>query len=123
MGEELGVENDLNYQKDPIRCQDSRFVKRVPLTEDRKNRRHQKGSKEYQWYHTLKDLISWRKQHPCLVKKPDFFETGNSAVLGFTKQDAQEQIIILANCSDLSQTVNVPTLGTPTLEAFEFLSR
>ncbi|MEK8018576.1 MAG: alpha-amylase family glycosyl hydrolase [Candidatus Parabeggiatoa sp.] len=122
MGEELGVENDLSYQQDPIRCQDSRFVKRVPLTEDRKNRRHQKGSKEYQWYHTLKDLISWRKQHPCLVKKPDFFETGNSAVLGFTKQDTQERMIILANCSDLSQTVNVPTLGTRTLEAFEFLS-
>ena len=118
MGEELGVENDLSYQKDPIRCKDSRFVKRVALTEERKNRRHQVESRESTWYNTLKELIAWRKQHPCLLKAPDFFDTGNPSVLGFAKQDEQQKMVIFANCSDLSQTVKVPSLGTMTLKPF-----
>jgi amylosucrase len=121
MGEELGVENDLSYQKDPIRCKDSRFVKRVALTEERKNQRHQIGSRESTWYNTLKELIAWRKQHPCLLKAPDFFDTGNPSVLGFAKHDEQEKMLIFANCSDLSQTVKLPSLGTMSLKPFEFL--
>jgi amylosucrase len=122
MGEELGVENDLSYQQDPARCRDSRFVKRVALSRDKKDRRHQIGSSESYLYYSVKELIAWRKQHSCLVRPPDFFDTGSPSVLGFSKQDEQERMVILANCSEVQQTVSVPGLGHKTLEPLEFWS-
>lgn len=120
MGEELGVENDLGFRDDPERREDSRFVKRVALGEDRKNRRGEAGSTEAHLFHSLSGLIAWRKQHTCLAQPPDFFQTGSPAVLGFSKQDAHERLVILANCSEAQQTVTIPGLGVKILKPFEF---
>ncbi len=120
MGAELGIANDMSYQDDPARRADNRFVKRVPLDDARKMRRHDVGSKEAYLFHNLQTMIAWRKQHSCLVKPPDFFETGSPRVIGYSKQDDKGGIVILANCADGQETVAIPGLGTKTLQPLEF---
>ena len=44
MGEELGTENDDSYLNNPERAPDSRFVKRIALTDKMKNKRHKEKS-------------------------------------------------------------------------------
>ena len=120
MGEELGVENDPGYRLDPRRREDSRWVKRVALSEALKRRREEAGTMEAYLYQNLKRWIAWRKGHPCLARPPDFFATGCPSVLGFSKQDQAEGVAVLANCSDAQQTVEIPGLGRRTLRPLEF---
>lgn len=64
----------------------------------------------------------WRKQHSCLIRPPDFFATGSPRVIGYSKQDTHERMVILANCADVQETITVPWLGTKNLRPFEFWS-
>lgn len=121
MGEELGLRNDMGYLDDPARCKDSRFCKRVPMSA--KERRNQDGSVESFLFNRLAELLRWRKAHPCLASAPDFFDTGSTSVLGFSKKRAEdERLLILANCSDIRRIAKVAGFEDQMLEPFEFKS-
>ena len=57
MGEELGVEN---LPLEPSMLQDTRFVKRVPLTQAMKARRLHEGTKEHRLFQRLRALLGGR---------------------------------------------------------------
>lgn len=107
MSEELGTENDLSFRDDPVKRDDSRFVKRVPITDKMRARRLEAGTKEATLFGIAQDVIAWRKAHPALATQPELVETKNSSILGLRAADDNEKLTMLANLSDEKQVANL----------------
>ncbi|HSQ41082.1 MAG TPA: hypothetical protein VLM37_02250, partial [Fibrobacteraceae bacterium] len=120
MGEELGLPNNFSFQNDPARQQDNRFVKRNPLPESLKAKRHEPGTTESDFFCTLCSLIQWRKSNPILAAPPQFLDTASNAVLGILKKNSEESIILLANCSGEIKEAFVAGIAK-TLQPYEFI--
>lgn len=119
MGEELGVENDYNYKNDPLKKDDNRFVKRIAITDEMKERRNIPGTKENKLFSRIKELITLRKSHPTSNLPPKFFETGNKAVLGYLKEE--EDTLYLANFSNKEENATLPNKTKINLKPYQFL--
>ncbi|MBN2016032.1 hypothetical protein JW766_04335 [Candidatus Dojkabacteria bacterium] len=62
-GEELGLSNDFSFQKDLVKKNDNRFVKRSFITDAVRNKVFSKNSKEAKIHKKIKELISLRKKY------------------------------------------------------------
>jgi glycosidase len=108
LGDELAVLNDYSYHDDPHLAEDSRWVHRPRLDDERMARRRDPRTIEGRVFQTLSNLIFIRKRTPAFRNgETVFFNTGSWHVLGYTRH---RQIMVLANFSDFAQTVNLPPL-------------
>ncbi len=92
MGEELGMESDPLYLKDPLKKDDSRFVKRVPVT-------NQKRAKKHIIFYKINELIKLRQKYPFIANPPKIINSKNNSVLIYSKSDGKQKITFLANFS------------------------
>ncbi|HEX2621300.1 MAG TPA: alpha-amylase family glycosyl hydrolase [Phototrophicaceae bacterium] len=109
LGDEIATLNDYTYSQNPAKAMDSRWVHRPRFDLERANRRHDLSTPEGQIFSGLKHLVSLRKSTAAFAGNSTlFFDTQNPHVLGFIRN---RRVLILANFSEVSQTVNWSILG------------
>jgi amylosucrase len=106
LGDEVGMLNDYRYKKDPAKCDDSRWVHRIPADSQRHQQRHDPNTIPGRIYQGLQGLIERRKNEPLLSGDgPLFVDCGNPHVFGFIRRLENRQIVLLNNFSDHPQMV------------------
>ena len=104
LGDEVGTVNDLSYQKDPAKADDSRWVhrsKRVKsLYADRKDQSTVAG----QIYQGLQHMIAQRSACAAFAGGHlTGFRSGNPRVLGYQRGTSDSKVLVLANFSEFEQ--------------------
>ena len=113
LGDEIAMLNDVGYQDDPHKAEDSRWVHRVAFDWERAAARHDPETDAGRVFQTLRRLIAIRRETPAFANgQTHFIETHNEHVLGYVRGG---QIVVLANFSEHEQAVKVGWLPhTPT---------
>jgi glycosidase len=106
LGDEIGTLNDYSYRQDPAKADDSRWVHR-PRADWRTYTRYKDCSTiEGRIYQDLRRLIQLRLDHPVFAdQEMQVINTGNPHVLGYLRTSAGQRVIILANFSELDQSL------------------
>ncbi len=106
MGEEFGVANDYTFQRDQIKIQDHRFVKRVAITPSLMQQRIKLGSQANQIFSNIQQLVQLRHQYPVLaINQITLLRLSNPHVLGYYKQLIKSRLTVVHNFSNRRQTV------------------
>lgn len=106
LGDEIGTLNDYEYENDPLKMDDSRWVHRPPANSTLYAQRNDKGSIPGSIFQGFKLLVDLRKSTPAIAgEPPNFIETGNPHIFGYVRRAITQQILILNNFSDDPQTV------------------
>jgi amylosucrase len=113
LGDEVGTLNDYRYRQDPAKVGDSRWVHR-PFTDwDRMQERHDPDTIPGRIFETLEHMIAVRQNHPVFGgHDTTFFDTGNAHVFGYVRSHAGQQMLVLANFSEYTQSVPANTVRT-----------
>jgi amylosucrase len=109
MGDELGLRNDHEYERDPARRDDNRWLHRPPMDWVAAERRHDAGSVEGRLWSGLQRLIAARRGtravHVQGATRP--LATGNDHVFALLREHAGERLLLLANFTEDPQPVPV----------------
>jgi glycosidase len=114
LGDEIGTLNDYGYREHPAHRNDSRWVHRPKADWDTYAKRNDPSTIEGRVFQGLQDLIRLRKLHgifSCGSLK--VVSTDNEHVLGFLREETNEQVAVLANFSEKPQTISAEALGLP----------
>jgi amylosucrase len=112
LGDEIGTPNDYSYQEDPAHQQDSRWVHRPKSNWERYTKRNDPDTIEGKVFLGLKNLIELRKGYSVFSGgELETIPTGNDHVLGFMRIRGADRALILANFSEVPQTIASPVLG------------
>lgn len=97
-GEELALSNDYSYKKDPKKSMDSRFVKRQKITDEMRERRKIRKTKEYKVFNELKKLIDIRKRYKIFGHgRTRIKRSRNSKLLVFERKFGKERLLVIMN--------------------------
>ncbi|MGE9290452.1 MAG: amylosucrase, partial [Puniceicoccales bacterium] len=111
MGEEWGLLNDYDYQKDPDKSDDSRWVHRVKMDWSLTDEIQKKNSVPKQVFLTLQQLFNTRKRTPAFRgNRMRLLYMTNPHVLGFVRWHDSSFAAILANFSEREQQVDLGEL-------------
>jgi amylosucrase len=111
LGDEIGMLNDYTYQQDPDKADDTRWVHRPKVDQDRYAKRNKKNTISGKIYQGFKKLIHLRKSLPILDDdEPAFIYTGNPHVFGYLRKQEDQKILFLDNFSDFPQIVSMKRL-------------
>ena len=106
LGDEIGTLNDYSYLDDPAHHADSRWVHRPKADWDRYAKRHNPSTVEGRVYLGLQELIRLRKTHDVFSgSELEMIPCGNDHVLGFFRSHDAERALIVANFSEMHQTL------------------
>ncbi|HET9907351.1 MAG TPA: amylosucrase [Anaerolineales bacterium] len=106
LGDEIGTLNDYGYQDDPAHQADSRWVHRVKADLDLYEKRSDPNTIQGRVFQGLLKLIKLRKANPAFAGGDlEMVPTSNDHVLGFIRRTTDEQAIVFANFSEVTQTV------------------
>jgi glycosidase len=110
LGDELGTLNNYDYQRDPTKASDSRWVHRSPFDWKRAAQAAaDPAAIPGRIYHGIKRMIEVRKNSPALANgATQFLETHNPHVFAFTRQN---QVLFLGNFSEYAQDVSANFLA------------
>jgi len=128
-GEELGLSNDFSYLQDENKKGDSRFIKRIKITDNIRNKINKRGTKQYKIYNQLKKLISIRKKHKafklnnikCIYSKDKgILKLGNNDFLSmFNFSDKSKNVALKENYKSILNNKRVKE-GQVEVGAYEF---
>jgi len=105
LGDEIATLNDYDYENDPTKKEDSRWIHRPRFDWQRAENRSDTSSAEGRVFQGLLRLIQIRKQTPAFANgSTHFFDTGSAHVLGYI---CDQQILVLANFSEQKQAVRL----------------
>jgi len=107
LGDEKALPNDYSYVADPKKVDDSRWVHRVFRHWDKeKQTLKDPDHPSSRIFRELIRLTKIRKTLPALaVGKLDVFYTGSDHIVGFTRINASQHVMILANFKEEQQTM------------------
>ena len=106
LGDEIATLNDYGYLEDPKHKNDSRWVHRPAADPQRFAQRLDAESLPGRVYHGFRDLIELRKALPALSGgKLEVFSTQNGSVLGFSRFNDSEKVLILVNFSERDHAI------------------
>ncbi|WP_035776889.1 amylosucrase, partial [Arthrobacter sp. H5] len=112
LGDEVGQLNDNQYMFEDGHSADSRWVHRPRFPADRYAQRHDASTSAGTIYAGLRRMIRVRAASPELAgTRLIDFATSNRCVLGYQRPGANSTILVLANFSDMPQTVESLTLS------------
>ena len=112
LGDEVGQLNDDAYMFEDGHAADSRWVHRPRFPADRYAHHHDPATPEGAVYAGLRRMIAVRTATPELAgTRLIDFATNNRSVLGYQRPGPDTTILVLANFSDLPQTVSATTLS------------
>ena len=100
----MGSLNDLSYQKDPAKADDSRWVHRNPRDQSLYANRHDQNLVAGQIFAGLRNMISQRSGSAAFAGGHlTGFRTGNASVLGYQRGTDGCKVLVLANFSEFEQ--------------------
>ncbi|WP_423185305.1 alpha-amylase family glycosyl hydrolase [Alishewanella sp. d11] len=104
MGDELGLLNDYNYQQDPAKKDDSRWVNRVKVTAAQLASASDKSSLSGKIYSQLQQLIAVRSRLDALGSgSTEILQTGNPHLFAYRRQLDQQSVLCVVNFSEVTQ--------------------
>jgi amylosucrase len=124
LGEEWGMLNDYEFIKDPAKAGDTRWIHRPKmkwefLQELDDHIMTGNGSIRRRIFEATKRLIDLRKSSPALAGQTmELFETANQHVLGYVRMSDGHRLVVLANFSETSQSIDGNRLRTAGLGRF-----
>ncbi|MBI5960892.1 MAG: DUF3459 domain-containing protein [Chloroflexi bacterium] len=105
LGDEIAMLNDYDYEHDPNKSEDSRWVHRLPFDWERAEQRHDPDTNAGRIFLTVRKLIEIRRRTPAFANgQAQFFDTRSPHVLGYVRGG---QVLVLANFSDTDQAVRL----------------
>ncbi|MDF1816364.1 MAG: amylosucrase [Verrucomicrobiales bacterium] len=111
LGEEIGSLNDSGYRDEFEKADDSRWFHRSRFDWDKAERRTEAGSTEHQIYQGFLKLIQLRLNNVALAQgETQIVDTGNDHVFAWFRTSPEQNVLCLANVSDLPQIVKAPRL-------------
>jgi amylosucrase len=122
LGDEVGTLNDLNYQKDPAKADDSRWVHRSERVKSLYDDRHDQCTVAGQIYAGLQQMITQRSACGAFAGGHlTGFRTGNPSVLGYQRGTNDSKVLVLANFSEYEQHCSPEIFSTLQSEAKDLL--
>lgn len=107
LGDELGMENDPDWDKDPAHAKDSRWVHRPVWQESLFRERHDPSTVTGQVFAGIKKMIEQRSRHPVFaVQGMEVLESGHPSVLLFRKKSESETLVVVGNFSEYDVIVH-----------------
>ncbi len=106
LGDELGLLNEYEFQNDPSKKEDSRWVHRFKMDWEKAASAQLGNGVEGRIYQELKRRIYLRKEIPSFGNGIlDLIETHNPHVLGYMKQEGEQKIVVIHNFSEHEQEI------------------
>jgi amylosucrase/maltose alpha-D-glucosyltransferase/alpha-amylase len=104
LGDEIATLNDYEYDKDPEKVGDSRWMHRSKFDWERAEQRRDLNTLPGKVFQGLLRLIQLRTQNQAFHRADtEFVETGNKHVFGFIRSNEHAIVFILANFSEEQQ--------------------
>jgi amylosucrase len=101
LGDELGVLNRYEYESDPAKATDSRWVHRPAWSDELFQMRHDTGTIPGRIYSGLVRMSAQRRAHPVFgVQALTVIDAGHHSVLAFHKQGRGQLLTGIANFAD-----------------------
>ncbi len=111
LGDELGMLNDYDYDKDPTKAGDTRWLHRPPFDWQRAKQRHDINTEVGRIYNGFLRLIQLRHQNLAFTRaETEFTDTGNQHVFGFFRTHDQYSVLVLGNFSEKEQRLEARRL-------------
>ncbi|MGS2719140.1 amylosucrase [Paraglaciecola aestuariivivens] len=107
-GDELGLLNNYDYQHDPSKAHDGRWVHRLSIKDSELKQAQKKATPSHRIAKGLEHLILIRKQNAVFGKADtDFIEVNNQHVFAYTRRNVQGQTLLaLVNFSEDQQPLD-----------------
>lgn len=106
LGDELGTLNDYTYVDSPEKEGDSRWVHRSKFNWELAEQRRDSSSITGRIYLELLKLIQIRQQNRAFSRaNTQFIDTGNDCILGYFRHHQEQNVLILANFSEVEQEI------------------
>ena len=106
LGDEVGMQNNYSYLSDPSKVDDSRWVHRSTTDWAKMDRRFDAKSLEGRIYLQLKQLIKLRKENIAFSGIDlEVIDTENEHVLGYIRQNEDQEVLVFANFTEEEQMV------------------
>lgn len=113
MGDEIGILNDYEYKNDPIKKSDSRWLHRPKMDWNKAEKRTKVHSIEARIYNSISHMIKVRKEssllHSFALIHP--LKTDNKHIWALRRDRPEQSILLIANFSDKSQSVDEKIIG------------
>ncbi|KPK55750.1 MAG: amylosucrase [Thiotrichales bacterium SG8_50] len=111
LGDEVATLNDYDYDKDPAKVGDTRWLHRPVFDWERAEQRRDPESVAGHVYTGLLRLIQLRGQNLAFARgETEFVESGNRHVFGFLRSNDQNVVFVLANFSEQEQRLEARKL-------------
>jgi amylosucrase len=111
LGDEIAMLNDYDYDKEPAKVGDSRWLHRTHFDWQRAEQRRDVNSVPGRIYQGLLRLIQLRGQNQAFSRgEPEFVQTGNKHVFGFIRSSEHNLVFVLANFSEQQQSLEARRL-------------
>lgn len=104
LGDEVGTLNDESFRNNPVEAEDSRWIHRPFRDATRYSQRNDPTRQAGQIYAGLRKMIIIRSATPAFAGGALIgYRAGNPSVLGYTRSNGQQTILVLANYSEYEQ--------------------
>jgi amylosucrase len=111
LGDEIATLNDYRYEKDPDKCEDSRWLHRSPFDWKQAENRWDTASITGRVYNGIARLITLRHQNPAFTRADtDIFDPGNDKVFAYFRVHENHTSLVCANFSGETQYVDAKRL-------------
>jgi len=118
LGDEIGTLNDYSYLEDPDKKFDSRWVHRPAADWEKYAKRLDPKTIEGRVYQSLRQMITFRKANGALQGGSlEIVNTENDHVLGYSRANENQRLVIFANFSEEPQSVPARVLEQSNLRA------
>lgn len=111
LGDEVAALNDDSYEADPEKAGDSRWLHRAAFDWERAELRRDPSTAPGRVYQGLLRLLQLRAQNASFNRAAtEILETGNKHVFGFSRNNEQSLVFVLANFSEQEQRLEARRL-------------
>lgn len=104
LGDEIGMLNDYDYENDPDKIGDTRWLHRASFDWGRAEQRRDANSIPGRIYQGLMRLIQIRQQNLAFTRaETEIVDTGNDHIFGYFRTHSDHSVLVLANFSETTQ--------------------
>ena len=119
LGEEWGTINDYDFVRDPAKASDTRWVHRPKMRWEWLEEGHAEEGERSRIYNSIRKLIALRKEEPAFAgMKMELIAVDCSQVLAYQRQHEGNRVVILANFSEKTCSIEGNRLRTSGLGRF-----
>jgi len=111
LGDEIATLNDHDYDQDPEKSGDSRWLHRPAFDWERARDRRDDQTPVGQVYTQIQRLIQLRQQNLAFTRsETELLDTGNRHVFGFFRNHGRNSVLVVANFSEQTQQLEARRL-------------